>query len=374
MAEELLPLMLKVNGQEHPDTLAAMGNLAGSYTEAGHPDEALKMSEELLPLMRKVNGPEHPDTLKAMNNLAESYVVTGRPDAALKLGEELLALRRKVNGPEHPDTLKAMNNLAESYVVTGRPDAALKLREELLALRRKVNGLEHPDTLKVMNRLAVLYSNANRQDEAAALRDEAAAAKTKALPDVIASVVPPDSTWKWLHPIDGRDPAETTAGFHTAFFRPDFDDSKWKAGTDSADPNGGFGYGLNFTGLSIGKPEDMIHRRTAYFRHVFKTDKAHDHLELRCRRDDGIIVYLDGKEVVRDNLPAGPDAYQLSATRAQGPDNDGVIHRFPIPGTLAAGDHILAVSVHNTAQPSSDLYLGGVTLAETKPDASGEEK
>ena len=67
-----------------------------------------------------------------------------------------------------------------------------------------------------------------------------------------------------------------------------------------------------------------------------------------------------------------------SATVPQGPENDGVIHRFPIPGTLAPGDHLLAISVHNTELPSSDLRIGGVTLVETaeeqKPPQDSREK
>ena len=73
--------------------------------------------------------------------------------------------------------------------------------------------------------------------------------------------------------------------------------------------------------------------------------------------------------MIRDNVEPGAEACLPGATKALGPDSDSLVHRFPIPGTLAAGDHLLAISVHNTTQPSSDLYLGGVTLLEAKPDA-----
>ena len=142
-------------------------------------------------------------------------------------------------------------------------------------------------------------------------------------------------------------------------------DSAWKSGKDNAAPNGGFGYGSGFNGVDIGLPPDENHRHSAYFRHRFTTDKPHARLELRCQRDDALIVYLDGVDVLRDNLPAGPEAYLLSATRPQRADNDGVVHRFPIPGTLASGTHLLAISVHNTELPSSDLRIGGITLVET---------
>jgi hypothetical protein len=209
------------------------------------------------------------------------------------------------------------------------------------------------------------------QDEAAKKewspeRAELEALKAKPLPTVVATLVPPDSEWKWLHPIDGVDPVGKDADFHSTFFSPDFDDSGWKTGKDSADSSGGFGYGRDFTGVDIGTPENPEHRHSAYFRHRFTTDKPQTSLELRCQRDDALVVYLDGKEVLRDNLPDGPDAYLLSASVPQGPDNDGVIHRFPLPSTLEPGEHVLALSVHNAAPTSSDLRLGAITLVEVE--------
>ena len=44
-------------------------------------------------------------------------------------------------------------------------------------------------------------------------------------------------------------------------------------------------------------------RKTAYFRHKFSSEKALKNLSIRMQRDDGVIVYLDGKEVARDNMP-----------------------------------------------------------------------
>jgi tetratricopeptide (TPR) repeat protein len=107
-----------------------MGNLAVSYHAAGRRNEALKLQEQVLPLLRKVNGPEHPETLVAMHNLASSYSDAGRLDEALKLQEQVLPLRRKVNGLEHPDTLAAMRNLAESYCAVGRSQEAIALLEK----------------------------------------------------------------------------------------------------------------------------------------------------------------------------------------------------------------------------------------------------
>jgi hypothetical protein len=62
-----------------------MNDLANSYADAGRQDEALKLREGLLPLLRKVSGPAHPDTLRAMSGLADSCLQTGRTAEALPL-------------------------------------------------------------------------------------------------------------------------------------------------------------------------------------------------------------------------------------------------------------------------------------------------
>jgi hypothetical protein len=177
-------------------------------------------------------------------------------------------------------------------------------------------------------------------------------------------LVPVGSTWKWHHSTDGVDPASTDEDFHTTFYLADFDDSAWKSGADTAGPHGGFGYGEeDFTGVDIGLPQDPNQRKTAYFRLKFKTDKENEKLVLKCQRDDAIIVYIDGKEVMRDNVPAdAKEAFDLFATQAYGGDDETEVHSFPLDLKLPAGDHILAISLHNRPQGSSDLRIAEISL------------
>ena len=334
----------------------------------------------------------------AMHNLAVSYRQTGRKDEALKMLEEILTLSRKVNGPEHPDTATAAANLGFTYDSDGSDsEKSIAAWSEAVRINPRdantqfwlgkilFNKKRYQEALAPLNAASALYPGVERgmevrqrlltvltslgQDSEAEVVRKSLSSRLPPPAPVVATLVPPDSEWKWLHPNDGVDPAGKDADFHTTFFAPGFDDSAWKTGKDSADPNGGFGYGRYFSGLDIGKPEDETHRRGAWFRHRFTTDKPHSSLELRCQRDDALIVYLDGKEVLRDNLPAGPDTYLLAATASQGEENDGVVHTFPIPSTLKPGEHVLAISVHNTEKASSDLRLGGITLVETGAEA-----
>jgi serine/threonine protein kinase len=139
LREKVRDYYVATYGPEHPDTLTAMYNLAGSFRH-----ENLPLVEEVLTLRRKVLGPEHPDTLRTMIAMAGIYSDNGRKDEALKLAEQALALNRKVLGSEHTNTVAAMNTLAFFYAFDGPPDESIKaieLFEEVLPHARKVAGV-----------------------------------------------------------------------------------------------------------------------------------------------------------------------------------------------------------------------------------------
>jgi serine/threonine protein kinase len=407
MREENHALSRKVFGLEHLETTKTMANLALSYLTVGRQKEAVALQEEVLALRRKLLGPKNPETLKAVSWLATAYMIIGRVDDGLAMQEESLSLCQELLGPQHPDTHRAMYDLGYSLFWLGHRDRGLTLTEDALALRREVLGDDHHVTLASMCNLSRMYVALGRYEEAldlckrplalyrnshdTELAIRAPAARTALLdallergetkkveeligvapfaensPAAVAVLITPDSEWRWLHPADGVDPSTMDPDFHATFFAPDFDDSGWSTGKDSEDPAGGFGYGdEGFTGVHIGKPENGSTGRTAFFRHRFTTDREVSHLELRCRRVDGIIVYIDGREVIRNNVGEGPVAYDLPATWAVSDLEETTVFRFPLKDfVLPAGDHVLAISLHNTGVPSSDLSIGSISLVE----------
>ena len=95
------------------------------------------------------------------------------------------------------------------------------------------------------------------------------------------------STWRYED--SGQD-------IGTAWRNPGFNDSAWASG------DGKFGYGdpVN-TPVNSGPAGDRI--LATYFRKEFTSSGDYDTATLSITRDDGVIVYLNGVEVVRDNLP-----------------------------------------------------------------------
>ncbi len=113
-------------------------------------------------------------------------------------------------------------------------------------------------------------------------------------------------------------------------------------------------------------------RTTYYFRTTFSFSGTTSNVTFDVRPvvDDGAVFYLNGVEIHRQNMPAGPVAYSTSAT---GPVGDaGYANPIIIPAaSLVQGVNVLAVEVHQvtSATTSSGIVLtgGGLTLVEEGP-------
>ena len=80
-------------------------------------------------------------------------------------------------------------------------------------------------------------------------------------------------------------------------------------------------------------------------------------LTLSVLRDDGIVVYVNGAEAFRDNMPAGTITTTTMALNAQFDAAETTYFTFTIPAALLReGTNVLAVSVHNESrQGTGDL-------------------
>ena len=72
----------------------------------------MELKEKVLEARKRILGDEHPNTLNSMNNLASSYSELGRRQEAVELEEKVLEASRRTLGDEHPSTLVRMDNLA----------------------------------------------------------------------------------------------------------------------------------------------------------------------------------------------------------------------------------------------------------------------
>jgi hypothetical protein len=62
----------QILGEEHPDTISAISNLASTLRDQGQLDEAATIIKEVLEKMRQILSKEHLSTISAINNLAST--------------------------------------------------------------------------------------------------------------------------------------------------------------------------------------------------------------------------------------------------------------------------------------------------------------
>ena len=159
-----------------------------------------------------------------------------------------------------------------------------------------------------------------------------------------APLVPFGSVWKYLD--DGSDQG-------TAWRASVFNDSAWAAGPAQ------LGYGDGDEATVVGFGPDVGNKFiTTYFRRAFNVSSPTDFdcLLLRLERDDGVVVYLNGVEVVRDNLPAGTITNSTPANVFLAvPYETNVFLAGVDSSLLVAGTNVLAVEIHQSDPFSSDI-------------------
>jgi hypothetical protein len=124
-----------------------------------------------------------------------------------------------------------------------------------------------------------------------------------------------------------------------------FNDSTWSNGLARL----GFGGDGEATTLA-GQPV-----YTYYFRKPFVVTSNWNvtNLVVGVARDDGVVIYLNGAEVARDNIAAGPVTYLTRATNAA---DEQFFYSFPVsPALLQPGTNWIAAEVHQTSSTSGDI-------------------
>jgi hypothetical protein len=162
----------------------------------------------------------------------------------------------------------------------------------------------------------------------------------------ITTFLPIDAVWKY---------EASGVDLGTAWRTPQYDDSAWLDGRGL----------LGFETAPLSLPETLETvvtpgtQLTYYFRTQFEFngDPSAVDMQLRTVIDDGAVIYLNGEELFRIGVPAGPLSFTTPSSRTvsdaayEGP--------FSIPtDNLLVGTNTLAVEVHQQAPSSSDMILG----------------
>ena len=135
-----------------------------------------------------------------------------------------------------------------------------------------------------------------------------------------------------------------------------FNDASWSSGRAP------LGYSMSGiqTTISYGTNSQQKYP-TTYFRKTFTLNDAPmtgDVFQLTYQVDDGCVIWVNGQEAGRVNMPSGTVSYTtFSTTYAGDTPMTGTVDLSP--QLFRKGSNVIAVEVHNTSYTSSDLYWDG---------------
>ncbi|WP_130734434.1 LamG-like jellyroll fold domain-containing protein [Flavobacterium sp. J27] len=131
-----------------------------------------------------------------------------------------------------------------------------------------------------------------------------------------------------------------------------YDDSNWAFGNAIL----GYGDGIESTTLNFGSDTNNKYP-TYYLRHIFNVDNAaqYGNLLFKVLKDDGVVVYVNGNEAFRMNMPQGLINYNTLASTAIGGTDEEVWNEITISNLLQDGENVIAVELHQASLNSSDL-------------------
>jgi Tetratricopeptide repeat len=141
--ERLLATRRAALGEDHPETLTAMLELADCLWAQGRLIAAGKLEEQVVEGRRQLLGEQHADTLKAIGKLAVTLAAQGNLADARLLQEQVVDGRRSLFGDADVETLRAINNLAGTVASQGDLDAARELLESVVATACRELGEQH---------------------------------------------------------------------------------------------------------------------------------------------------------------------------------------------------------------------------------------
>lgn len=142
---------------------------------------------------------------------------------------------------------------------------------------------------------------------------------------------------------------------------PNYDDSSWKSG------GGIFGHGdpetpIIKTQISFG-PDFEAKPITTYFRQKFTlpfvlAGGLVTPVSFSSNFNDAVVIHLNGKEILRDNLPDGPITKNTPAVNPVTPfTNTRRLEFFISADQLIPGENVWAIEVHQADATSDDLFF-----------------
>ena len=155
--EAELSIERRLGTSEH-NMLFIQGNIANTYKKLGRIEEAVQMKRDTYSGWLRLNGEEHKDTLKAAMNYASSLNDLRRFEEAKSLLRKTIPVARRVLGESNETTIMIRWHYARALALDSGPmlddlREAVTTLEDIERIARRVLGGAHPATESIGSNL-----------------------------------------------------------------------------------------------------------------------------------------------------------------------------------------------------------------------------
>jgi Calcineurin-like phosphoesterase len=168
------------------------------------------------------------------------------------------------------------------------------------------------------------------------------------------TLIKANTAWKYL---------DNGTNQGTAWVANGFNDATWQQG------NAELGYGDADEATVLGYGGNAAQKYiTTYFRKSFTVANPaiYQALYFELVRDDGAVVYLNGVEIHRSNMPSGTVSFNTLASVGIGGTDESTWNGVEInPAQLLAGTNVISVEIHQFDPTSSDISFNFRLIANT---------
>ncbi|QFZ21190.1 tetratricopeptide repeat protein [Saccharothrix syringae] len=164
---ELLELQRRVLGEGHLETLRTGQALAGRIADQRHWSRAERVYRETREVALREHGPDDESALACWQGIAQTLFFQGRLDEAEAEYREALGAFRRVLGAEHNGTFVVWQGYADVLAAKGKAAAAVREFRPMLRAGERMWGERGETTLAVRSGLAVALRRSGRCAEAA---------------------------------------------------------------------------------------------------------------------------------------------------------------------------------------------------------------
>ncbi|MFC4725358.1 tetratricopeptide repeat protein [Glycocaulis abyssi] len=141
-------------------------NLTSVQRHQGGPEAVLAGYQSALERMRSTFSADHPNTAAAMGNLASAYLSLDRPAEARPLLEDALAIEIAAYGRGAPESADTVSGLGRAYLDLGRYEDAIRFQQDALDVLEQTANANPRHVATLRQRLGRALQMAGRAGDA----------------------------------------------------------------------------------------------------------------------------------------------------------------------------------------------------------------